>query len=192
MWFCVKYYRFSSKWIRIARLFISLQFCSCITEYPKGIVFNEEEFNTQKEKWEKLNLKNYSFEYNFRDGCCPSLYTGYVKVENGKGTVEFKLSEDVNSTDESIPEEVCKYYLTCIEDFLDNIYKVYETAVENYNNGDIVYSKITVYYDEINGFPKSTFNSTEKNWKDSKSDLSGISSSTYTLQISEFSIVESE
>lgn len=173
-------------------LFISLQFCSCITEYPKGIVFNEEQFNIQKEQWQELNPQNYSFEYSFWEGSCPSLYTGYVKVENGKGTVEFKLPEKVDSTDESMPKEGSKYYLTCIEDFFDNIYEVYTTALENYNNGDIVYSEITVYYDETYGFPKSTSNLTEKNWKDSKSDLVGVSSSTYSLQINEFRIDESE
>lgn len=38
-------------------LFISIQFCSCITEYPKGGVFDEEKFNAQKEQWKSLNLK---------------------------------------------------------------------------------------------------------------------------------------
>lgn len=69
---------------------------------------------------------------------------------------------------------------------------MYETALENYNNGDIVYAKINVYYDETYGYPKSTSNLTEKDWKDSKTDLVGISSSTYSLQINEFEIAESE
>lgn len=102
---------------------------SCSREImPKGVEFDVEKFNKQKESWSSLGIKKYSFTYSF-DGYMPEYIVGNTAVDNEICIV------DVNYTDgsESKIKYDSKYYIESIDKVFEILNLEYEQALEDVN-----------------------------------------------------------
>ena len=107
-------------------IFGFLLFVSCkkhIDPYPNGIPLDVQKLVEMKYKWKILNIKNYSFTYEF-DTYRPRYCIGYVIVKNGIGKVTFDTKDGRLNPDKNNPYQKL-YYMTSMEDVFDNILDEY-------------------------------------------------------------------
>ena len=175
--------------IIIASIF--LMSCSSESPYNEGLFFEEEKYTTQKTEWEKLGIKNYSFDYGLVEGDVgiPS-GTFHVTVVDGVGSInldEYPYSENL------IENQL--YYISSIEDLFDRVDTIYKTRKQDFESGKYIYVKIDVNYNFEYSFPEyvylrcETKESQKKNYKNGEIAL-GPAHSNYHVVISNFKVDE--
>ena len=177
--------------IIIAFLLIFLLSCSSESPYSEGIFFEEEKYIEQKAEWEKLGIKNYSFDYDLVE-CefgIPS-WKFHVTVVDGVGIIN--LDDYPYSVN---PFENQLYYIDCIEDLFDRVNTIYKTGKQDFESGKYIYVKIDVNYNFEYSFPEyvylrcETKESQKKNYKNGEIAL-GPAHSDYHVVISNFKVNE--
>lgn len=169
----------------------SVILCSCfscmINDTPQ-VIFDEEKFEAQKEKWKSLDLKNYTFDYAFGNASNPFRVRGTVTVQDGNSVVEL-INEKKERTE---IDSSNNYYLKDIDAAFDLIYNNYTNALEKCK---INQSKIwfDIDYDSVYGFPRNAANGEfflNKEYDDSPS--AGRSSGDLGLSIYNFTFPTQE
>ena len=130
-------------------IFGFLLFVSCrkhIDPYPNGIPLDVQKLVEMKYKWKILNIKNYSFTYEF-DTYRPSYCIGYVIVKNGIGKVTFDTKNGKLNPDKNDPYKKL-YYMTSIEDVFDNILDEYLRLKKKKDEGKNDYLDYYARYDK--------------------------------------------
>ena len=155
---------------------------SCVQHESPHVIFDEEEFESQKEKWKSQGLTNYSFEYYWGTVGRPNRIRGKVTIKDGNSVVELISYKDEKTViDSSNP-----YYLKDIDAAFNLIYSKYTNYLERCKAN---YSKIwlDVFYDPIYGYPRNVGNcELLLNDKTPKEDLDGSSSGDFHLIIEKF------
>ena len=130
-------------------IFGFLLFVSCkkhIDPYPNGIPLDVQKLVEMKYKWKILNIKNYSFTYEF-DTYMPRYCIGYVIVKNGIGKVTFDTKDGKLNPDKNDPYKKL-YYMTSIEDVFDNILDEYLELKKEKDEGKNDYLDYYAGYDK--------------------------------------------
>ena len=139
----------------IPLLCLVLIFISCSNQdFTPYLIFDEEAYNTAKEKWENYNCKNYTFTYEINSSATgPNYPKVAVTVKNGTSTYEVLADsqEDLDRFDEYDARFVSAEYLF---DYILEIYKEEKRFVEKRPEG-LISDTIEVKYDATTGFPKS-------------------------------------
>ena len=129
--------------------FCVFSFVSCrkhIDPYPNGIPLDVQKLVEMKYKWKILNIKNYSFTYEF-DTYRPRYCIGYVIVKNGIGKVTFDTKDGKLNPDKNDPYKKL-YYMTSIEDVFDNILDEYLRLKKKKDEGKNNYLDYYAGYDK--------------------------------------------
>ena len=124
-----------------------LTFVSCkrsVDPYPNGKPLDVQELVEMKYKWKTLNIKNYSFTYEF-DTYMPTEYIGYVTVKDGVGSVTFEPER--RSPDKNDPYKRL-YYMASMEDVFDNTVDKYLRLKTKIDEGKGDYLDYHVKYNE--------------------------------------------
>ena len=130
-------------------IFGSLLFVSCrkhINPYPNGIPLDVQKLVEMKYKWKILNIKNYSFTYEF-DTYMPSYCIGYVTVKDGVGKVTFNTEYGRFNPDKGDQYKKL-YYIASIEDVFDNILDEYLRLKKKKDEGKNDYLDYYAGYDK--------------------------------------------
>ena len=126
-----------------------LLFASCkkhIDPYPNGIPLDVQKLVEMKYKWKILNIKNYSFTYEF-DTYRPSYCIGYVTVKDGVGKVTFNTEYGRFNPDKG-DQYKNLYYIASIEDVFDNILDEYLRLKKKKDEGKNNYLDYYAGYDK--------------------------------------------
>ena len=126
-----------------------LLFASCkkhIDPYPNGIPLDVQKLVEMKYKWKILNIKNYSFTYEF-DTYRPSYCIGYVTVKDGVGKVTFNTEYGRFNPDKGDQYKKL-YYIASIEDVFDNILDEYLRLKKKKDEGKNNYLDYYAVYDK--------------------------------------------
>ena len=115
-----------------------------VDPYPNGKPLDVQELVEMKYKWKTLNIKNYSFTYEF-DTYRPEAYKGYVTVKDGVGSVTFEAER--GSPDKNDPYRKL-YYMTSVEDVFDNTADKYLLLKTKIDEGKGDYLDYHVKYNE--------------------------------------------
>ena len=129
--------------------FCVFSFVSCkkhIDPYPNGIPLDVQKLVEMKYKWRTLNIKNYSFTYEF-DTYMPRYCIGYVTVKDGVGKVTFDTKDGKLNPDKNDPYKKL-YYMTSIEDVFDNILDEYLRLKKKKDEGKNNYLDYYAVYDK--------------------------------------------
>ena len=130
-------------------IFGFLLFVSCkkhINPYPNGIPLDVQKLVEMKYKWKILNIKNYSFTYEF-DTYMPSYCIGYVTVKDGVGKVTFNTEYGRFNPDKGDQYKKL-YYIASIEDVFDNILDEYLRLKKKKDEGKNNYLDYYAGYDK--------------------------------------------
>ena len=126
-----------------------LLFFSCrkhINPYPNGKPLDVQKLVEMKFKWKILNIKNYSFTYEF-DTYRPSYCIGYVTVKDGVGKVTFNTEYGRFNPDKGDQYKKL-YYIASIEDVFDNILDEYLRLKKKKDEGKNNYLDYYAGYDK--------------------------------------------
>ena len=115
-----------------------------VDPYPNGKPLDVQELVEMKYKWKTLNIKNYSFTYEF-DTYMPTEYIGYVTVKDGVGSVTFEAER--GSPDKNDPYRKL-YYMASVEDVFDNLLDDYLQMKTEIDEGKGDYLDYHVKYNE--------------------------------------------
>ena len=115
-----------------------------VNPYPNGKPLDVQELVEMKYKWKTLNIKNYSFTYEF-DTYMPTEYIGYVTVKDGVGSVTFEAER--GSPDKNDPYRKL-YYMASVEDVFDNLLDDYLQMKTEIDEGKGDYLDYHVKYNE--------------------------------------------
>ena len=130
-------------------IFGFLLFASCkkhIDPYPNGIPLDVQKLVEMKYKWKILNIKNYSFTYEF-DTYMPRYCIGYVTVKDGVGKVTFNT--EYGRLNPNKGDRYKKlYYIASIEDVFDNILDEYLRLKKEKDEGKNDYLDYYAGYDK--------------------------------------------
>lgn len=130
-------------------IFGFLLFASCkkhIDPYPNGKPLDVQKLVEMKYKWKILNIKNYSFTYEF-DTYRPSYCIGYVTVKDGVGKVTFNTEYGRLNPDKGDQYKKL-YYIASIEDVFDNILDEYLRLKKKKDEGKNNYLDYYAVYDK--------------------------------------------
>ena len=130
-------------------IFGFLLFVSCKTHidpYPNGIPLDVQKLVEMKFKWKILNIKNYSFTYEF-DTYMPRYCIGYVTVKDGVGKVTFNTEYGRFNPDKGDQYKKL-YYIASIEDVFDNILDEYLRLKKKKDEGKNNYLDYYAVYDK--------------------------------------------
>ncbi len=181
------------------KIFLILGICcfalltSCVQDIgPEGVSFDKEAFEENKAKWEKLGIKNYSFDYEFTN---PKDYTPsgkiHVTVVDGVGSVNLDdYNFSINLSENKL------FYITRIEDFFEHIITIYKMSKQDIENEKYNYIDIQVKYDSAYFFPNYIFLRCETKeyqkhfYYSGEIGLSGPRTSDYNVVISNFKVNE--
>lgn len=169
-----------------------LIFTSCVQDIgQEGVSFDKEMFESQKAKWEKINLNNYTFTYSF-DGYRPNLYKGESLVVNGVANAN--VYDDDNSYKEDNPPlpKDSKYYVEDIPMLFDKIYVEYERSLKRVEDGEYRYIEIQCEYDETYGYPVIIKNPGSGGREGKKAGMMGYRNADFDFQINDFSLIEKQ
>ena len=182
------------RFLIIALLLSSFMFLliSCVQDIgPEGVSFEEDKYIEQKTEWEKLGIKNYSFDYDLVE-CefgIPS-WKFHVTVVDGVGSINlYDYPYSVN------PFENQLYYIDCIEDLFARVDTIYKTGKQDFESGKYIYVRIDVNYNFEYSFPEYVYLRCEtkeyqkKNYKNGEIAL-GPAHSDYHVVISNFKVDE--
>ena len=133
------------KYFIIAFCFFLLFSCKrSVDPYPNGKPLDVQKLVEMKYKWKTLNIKNYSFTYEF-DTYMPTEYKGYVTVKDGVGSVTF--DPERRSPDKNDPYKKL-YYMASMEDVFDNSLDDYLQMKTKIDEGKGDYLDYHVEYNE--------------------------------------------
>jgi len=131
-------------------LFISvLSFCLLSCKKEPDVTFDSKAFAYNKKQWEQLNIKNYSFEYQW--GGFGFVAPCTILVRDGK--IQELIPKDERFSD--YVERHAESYMT-----IDDIFKEIENAFNNPTyigvdkNSQWYYNEILVEYDKTYFYPK--------------------------------------
>ena len=130
-------------------IFGFLLFASCkkhIDPYPNGIPLDVQKLVEMKYKWRTLNIKNYSFTYEF-DTYMPRYCIGYVTVKDGVGKVTFNTEYGRLNPDKGDQYKKL-YYIASMEDVFDNILDEYLRLKKEKDEGKNDYLDYYAGYDK--------------------------------------------
>jgi len=113
---------------------------------PNGRLLDVQKLVEMKYKWKILNIKDYSFTYEF-DTYMPRYCIGYVIVKNGIGKVTFDTKDGRLNPDKNNPYQKL-YYMTSMEDVFDNILDEYLGLKKEKDEGKNNYLDYYAGYDK--------------------------------------------
>jgi len=126
--------------------FLLLSCKKYIDPYPNGRPLDVQKLIEMRYKWKSLNIKNYSFTYEF-DTWRPKCYIGYVTVKNSVGTVTFNTEYGGSVPDRDDPYKKL-YYMASMEDVFDNILDEYLMLKQKKDEGKQDYLDYYAGYDK--------------------------------------------
>jgi len=125
-------------------LFIPVWFISCDEDDTVNIDFNEDAFVENRDKWNQLNLQNYSYEYS-NSGYSYSGISSNIGIKISDGEVESVVTLVENGIQDAD------------EYLIDDLFAEIESAFEDNTNkeltSDVYLRKIEVVYDEEYFYP---------------------------------------
>ena len=163
-------------------------FFSCkgtVDPYPNGRPLDVQKLVEMKYKWKTLNIKNYSFTYEF-DTYKPRFCVGHVTVKDGVGTVTFE-TKYAHVPDKNRPSEKL-FYITSIEDVFDNMLDDYFRLKKEMDEGKRDYLNYYQQYNEKYFFLEGIVCSTYRPPKDDSEFLIGIR--PLYFRIKDFHVIE--
>lgn len=180
----------------LKRYLLQISFCmfffSC-TDDATTFSFDEKKFNEYQSTWEQLNLKNYSFRYEFTCKWDPTEnIIGYVVVRDAIGLVTLVDPMEEKGYEPrphyEYIDSTSKKYLTSMDDVYDAIYASVSEHRNGFNNGEFVRVDYTIKYDSTHPIPLKIDGSA---WDGvDRSDLVGHYDPYIYLEISDFKVLE--
>ncbi|MCZ4695849.1 hypothetical protein DWB61_13745 [Ancylomarina euxinus] len=124
----------------IILLILTIAYCACDDDPSRKVEFNQEEFRTNRAKWEELNLQNFTYEYS-NSGYSYSGITSHISVEILNGE-----TENITALVENGIQDADKYL---IDDLFEEILNRYPDD----GLADSSLKEIKVKYDKDYHFP---------------------------------------
>lgn len=132
---------------------------SCTVQEPRGVKFDTEKFNKQKEIWKKSDIKSYSFQYGL-DDYMPDYVLVTVEVENDNSKVNIdSIDAQENPTDEQkadSPDYIKTYIekIKSIDSLFDILDSEYQQALKEVDERTYDYITFQCRYNSTYDYPE--------------------------------------
>ena len=132
-------------------------FLSCAVSYLPSARFDEDLYNQQLEKWQSLNITNYSFNWCIHGNTPNEDIFGFVTRNGEVFTVKISYDKDFFNDEKvknKVPQEGDEPYLTSIEDTFNLIQSTYHAQKERFDKGELYTVNATANYNKDYYFPE--------------------------------------
>ena len=132
-------------------------FLSCAVSYLPSARFDEVLYNQQLEKWQNLNITDYSFDWCIHGNTPNEDIFGFVTRKGESFTVNISYDKDFFNNEKiknEIPKEGDETYLTSIEDTFFLIKSTYNAQKKRFDKGELYAVNATANYNKEYNFPE--------------------------------------